>query len=158
MVQGVIAFEGFQVDNIVYNKLSSDQSENYSQVSPEFFIVKTENENDDQEFNIIMGVKIDDSEEEESSLPFTAEVIIRGFYTVNLEDASDNSIEDLHTFKLINGSAILYPYLRSVLTDISSKSSHNPIILPTINFTKFIESRDLDDLLVDSSNFQQLKK
>ncbi|MEY2195332.1 protein-export chaperone SecB [Neobacillus sp. BF23-41] len=160
MVQGVMSFEGYQVDSINYEKSNSNQNGNYTKLSPEFFIVKAEKENNDEHFNIIMGVKIDDSDKD-NILPFTAEVVVRGFYTFNTEDAVEHNIDDIddiHIFKLVNGSAILYPYLRSVLTDITSKSMHNPIILPTINFNKFITNRNLEDMLLDSSHYQDINE
>ncbi|MFZ2464672.1 MAG: protein-export chaperone SecB, partial [Caldibacillus thermoamylovorans] len=64
-------------------------------------------------------------------------------------------IEDLQKFKLINGSAILFPYLRSVLTDLTSKSKHQPVILPTVNFSKYITSKKLADLLLDSDFYEE---
>jgi preprotein translocase subunit SecB len=157
MVQGVISFEGFQIDSMSYEKNSGNQNGDYTKLSPDFFIVKADNETNDEKFNIIIGVKVE-GDDEENNLPFTAEVIIRGFYTLNVNEAAEHNIDDIHIFKLLNGSAILYPYLRSVFTDITSKSSHNPIILPTINFTKFIKSQSLEDMLLDSSHYQELKK
>lgn len=156
MVQGVMSFEGFQIDTINYERNSNSQNDDYSNISPNFFIVKAENEEKNEEFNIIMGVKID-SNEEENPLPFSTEVIIRGFFIFNQDEASEYEINDLHTFKLINGSAILYPYLRSVLTDVTSKSRHAPLILPTINFKKFISSEDINNMLLDSSYYQSIK-
>lgn len=152
MVQGVITFEGYQIDSINYEKDNQNENEDYSAVSPNFFIVKTENEEADGKFNIIMGVKIENNEEG-VVLPFNAEVVIRGFFIFNKDEASEYNIEDLHIFKLINCSAILYPYLRSVLTDVTSKSRHAPLILPTMNFRKFISSRKLEEMLLDSSYY-----
>lgn len=155
MVQGVISFEGYQVDNINYEKNNSNQKGDYTSFPPEFFIVKADKENNNQ-FNIIMGVKIDDSDAE-NILPFTAEVVVRGFYSFNTDDAKEYDIDNIHLFQLVNGSAILYPYLRSILTDITSKSMHNPIILPTINFSKFIHGRELEDMLLESQYYQDIE-
>ncbi|WP_165786781.1 protein-export chaperone SecB [Heyndrickxia camelliae] len=157
MVQGIMSFEGFQIDNMSYEKSSGNMNHDYTKLSPEFFIKLAEKENDSSKFNIIMGVRIID-EDGDNSLPFNAEVVVRGFYTLKVEDAEQHEIDDISTFKLVNGCAILFPYVRSALTDITSKSRHNPLILPTINFTRFIENRELDSMILDSSYYEDFNK
>ncbi|MFB5762242.1 hypothetical protein [Paenibacillus medicaginis] len=41
-----------------------------------------------------------------------------------------------------NTLAILFPYLRSTISDISLKANAEPIILPTINIVELIEERE----------------
>lgn len=58
-------------------------------------------------------------------------VKIRGYFLVN-EDLEEEEIKD---FLSQNGTAILYPYVRSVMSMVSSLDSEESILLPTINTT-----------------------
>ena len=41
----------------------------------------------------------------------------------------------------VNGTAILFPYLRSIITTITSSMGIQPIILPTMNIVKMIKEK-----------------
>jgi len=158
MIEGIIKFSGFRVEKISYNfkAMDSEISTEKASISPEFMLrlvhKATESEQDTKKFfNILFGVRVGFNEDE--NIPFSSEVVLRGFYRFSSEDAEGYEITDMNKFLLTNGCAILFPYLRAALTDVTSKSNHNPIILPTINFHKFIENRDIDELLLDSSRY-----
>ncbi len=52
------------------------------------------------------------------------------------ECIGESLIADLDGFGRINGAAIIFPYIREHITNISLKGGIVPIILPPINFTK----------------------
>lgn len=159
MVEGIIKFLGYRTEKISYNLkqivATNDDQKEAASISPEFMlhlINKTASTELEQVFfNVLIGVRIGFGVEE--MLPFSTAVVLRGFFRYDKEVAYENTYTDLNRFLLTNGSAILFPYLRSILTDITSKSDHNPIILPTINFHKFIENRDMEKTLLDSSKY-----
>lgn len=41
-----------------------------------------------------------------------------------------------------NATAILFPYLRSLISDVTSKGSRDPIILPPINVHEFLDNAE----------------
>ena len=88
--------------------------------------------------NIIIGIKY----EEEENHPFLMNLVIRGFFEI-----SERKF-------LINAFAILFPYLRSVITDIT-KASLIPIILPTINVQNLLEGK-LEYLELDYNKYREL--
>jgi len=45
-------------------------------------------------------------------------------------------IKDLDEFGKVNGAAIIYPYIREHITNISLKAGIGTIFLPPVNFTK----------------------
>lgn len=47
------------------------------------------------------------------------------------------SKESVEEFLSINGTAIVYPYVRSIISMVSSLDSNKAIVLPTINTTNF---------------------
>lgn len=52
------------------------------------------------------------------------------------EKIGDTSLNDLEQFGHINGAAIIFPYIREHLSNLSSKAGLGLIILPPVNFTK----------------------
>lgn len=55
----------------------------------------------------------------------------------------------------MNSSAILFPYLIFTLTDITSKSNHGPVVLPTFNFHTIVEDLNFKDLTLDSKEYKE---
>ncbi len=51
------------------------------------------------------------------------------------ECIGESLLTDLDEFGRINGAAIIFPYIREHITNISLKGGIGPIILPPINFT-----------------------
>lgn len=68
--------------------------------------------------------------------PFNLDLSITGYFKYD----SECSIEEVEKLILINGIAILFPYLRAMITTITSNSGYLPIIIPTININKLLNS------------------
>lgn len=78
------------------------------------------------------------NEKEES--PFDLSVSIVGFFELNSEGYEE---QDYINLLKVNAVAILYPYLRSIVTDITSKANaFNPLILPPMNFSSMLQEED----------------
>lgn len=52
------------------------------------------------------------------------------------EKIGDSPIEDLNEFGRINGAAIIFPFIREIITNITLKGGIGPIILSPVNFAK----------------------
>lgn len=80
-------------------------------------------------------------------------------FTNKVEDVTEVSIEvvmvgvfekygqsnlDLDTFGKINGAAIIYPYVREHVTNLSAKAGMGLIFLPPFNFTVKPEIKETD--------------
>lgn len=61
-------------------------------------------------------------------------VEILGLFDLDME----GSVKEIKDFLSVNGTAILFPYLRSIVSIVSSLDGDNSIILPTINTTGFV--------------------
>lgn len=70
--------------------------------------------------------------------PFSLEIVMIGFfkYEANLEK------EPLEKLLKVNATAILFPYLRSMVSNVTINSGFDPIILPVINVHKIFEKDD----------------
>ncbi|NLI72086.1 MAG: hypothetical protein GX361_05075 [Bacteroidales bacterium] len=74
-------------------------------------------------------------ENDNPTCPFTAEAAIIGYF-------SYKGNEDIALYQS-NGIALLFPYLRNLLSEITLKSNiFPPYILPAINVVKFLENED----------------
>lgn len=74
--------------------------------------------------------------------PLFIKVRVKGLFSIK-SDKDEISEEMVNQLYKKNSLAILFPYLRSLVTDLSSKGSEMPIILPTINIVSLIESENL---------------
>lgn len=52
------------------------------------------------------------------------------------EKIGDSHIGDLEEFGKINGAAIIFPFIREIITNLSLKGGIGPIILSPVNFSK----------------------
>lgn len=58
------------------------------------------------------------------------------------ECTGESQITDFDEFGKINGAAIIFPYIREYVTNISLRAGIGTIILPPINFTKMEKRND----------------
>lgn len=97
----------------------------------------------------IVGLGIELGDEKLEKVPHYIKARIIGMF----EFVSSETVpeEQIMQFYKVNAVAILFPYLRSLITDISSKGNAPAIILPTINIVALMEqieseTKKLDDI------------
>lgn len=87
---------------------------------------------------LIFGIELGDPDLEENSFYIKAKVA--GMFTLKVDESeSTEFVDDMYRK---NAVAILYPYMRSLVSDLSSKGSEEPIILPPINVAAMIEDNE----------------
>ena len=59
------------------------------------------------------------------------EAKLSGYFDINIK-------EDIEEYLVVNGTAILFPYLRSVVSMITSLDSSDAIVIPTVNVLELI--------------------
>lgn len=141
-VEGILTFNGYYAEDVRYFRKVDDQAQREHvdeklqiTLSPVFDFGVAVDPNDPHEANVILSVEF--KEEDNLLLPFYLLARIRGFFTVT-DGSADPSVCD-RIFR-VNAVAVLFPYLRSLVSDITSKCDYlSPIILPTINVTKLFE-------------------
>lgn len=72
---------------------------------------------------------------EENNYPFTLEVELLGFFEFDsdLEEATVRRMMEL------NGVTILFPYLRSTISNITSSAGVQNVVLPTMNIVNMLK-------------------
>ena len=126
-MEPTISLEKYEIEEITYSRIvdeSDFQSENL-QVS-----VKSGLTEDKKFGKVTLEAKFFDKEKNKK-----VSARISGYYTINVEEDSENYIA-------INGTAILYPYLRSAISMISTLDSQDAVLIPTINVLSILENQE----------------
>ena len=75
----------------------------------------------------------------EKGAPFNLQFTIDGYFEIE-KGMTD---EELAQFCKSSGVPILFPYIRSAVTDITKAANVDPLILPLINVRKIVEEPEL---------------
>lgn len=62
---------------------------------------------------------------------------VSGYFTINLESEQEN-------YLVVNGAAIVFPYLRSAISMVSSLDSSDAVLIPTVNILSLLEEQAKD--------------
>lgn len=132
-MKAMLQFNKFKVLEMVYR---CNFTTNFDEkISPVFSVEIGLNEENVREAIVQLGVEIGEQSEGDY-----LSVVIAGFFSFE----SDEKVEDdiICRYYELNGTAILFPYLRSVVSDLTSKGGDSPIILPTINIPSLLDSKE----------------
>ena len=125
-MEPVLQFEGYQIEKIIYEKNIETPDENNINVE-----VSTGLNSEKDRGKVELSIHVLESNENRK-----LEISLVGFFTFsNVDD--DKKTEIL----AINGPAILYPYIRSVASMVTSQDSSPAIILPTVNTINFFKNK-----------------
>lgn len=129
-------FDNYKVDGISYNlnpkfKHQEPVDLNFSlQVCVEFDTAPLKGE---------VGIRAVIFENaQENNYPFSLEVVLTGFFSTE----NDMAPEKFHDFCKVNGVTALFPFLRSIIADITRVANQEPLILPLINIRNLIEQQE----------------
>ena len=124
---------GYSVDKMsfILNKSFKMEPNHRIQVKPHFNRDITKR--DQHSFILTLSISFDDYKED---IPFYLDVQISGVFNVeNWEN------EPALTVSKLNGTAILFPYLRSLVTTITANANVPPYILPITNPAKLFQDK-----------------
>ncbi len=62
---------------------------------------------------------------------------VSGYFTINSESEQEN-------YLVVNGAAIVFPYLRSAISMVSSLDSSDAVLIPTVNILSLLEEQAKD--------------
>lgn len=137
-----LIFNGYRVENIKYICNDDFKIEEENNIIPRFGFALINSENNTKEYNVIIGF----SYTEEHNQPFLMEAVVRGFFELGSKE--DKNI-------LYNAFGILFPYVRSLITDMT-RYSLVPVVIPTVNIMNEIEN--LEKIYLDSEKYVSPKK
>ena len=85
---------------------------------------------------VILQCKLFDENSESDKYPYFLSIEVVGTFGIEMEPDEDSAKRLLE----MNSVAILFPYLRSMITNITASSGVPPVILPPINVYKLMKN------------------
>ena len=126
----------FEEDNVEEDNVEEDNvEEDNVDIKPRILFKLSVNNDNNKEAIVGLGIEFGDIEMKNAPIYVKARVL--GEFVIN-EMEQDLSEEQIIAFYKRNGVAILFPYLRSLVSDLTSKGSETPIIIPTMNVAAMV--------------------
>lgn len=127
-------------DNYVVNRLSFSvvpgfkvKEDDVFDLSPQFNrIIEKLNEN---EYKVTLDLQLGGDTQ---PLPFNIDISISGIFITS-------DVDNPEEYLRINASAILFPYIRSLLTMLSTLAALPPIVMPPINFCAMLSDQESNE-------------
>lgn len=132
-VTSVITFEGYTVKRLSFTPkkpASATEDDTCVGFSPVFERKIKWNKDGDCRVSLTATVGQPDD-----NMPFIATASIVGQFKVPDAEKANELME-------VNGTAILYPYLRAVMTQLTSAANVPPVYLPIINLVEMLKVKD----------------
>ncbi len=125
-MEPAISLEKYEIEELLYSRKLDDSDSELKNLQVELESGLT---TDEKNAKVTLRAKFIDSD---SSRKVTA--TINGYFNVNVD-------ENIHEFVIVNGSAILFPYLRSAMSMVSTLDSEDALLIPTINVLSLLEKK-----------------
>lgn len=152
MFSGVLKFNGYNVEkfNYIRNNSKDTNSNEPVSLSPQIMFKIVLKKDNPLKSNVLIGVRLG---YDDNVLPFKVEAVVKGYFELEGEETTE--LDSIYKFYLQNGTAILYPYLRAIVTTLTGTGNYQAIILPTVNFYKLIENSDLEEILLPNEMYEE---
>lgn len=132
-IESVLKFNKYIVNNIIFK--NNKDFEEHKDLTIDLAIKhQVKEDNGRMEVNLITSVF---KNAKENNYPFEIEVDITGYFEIKDKD-------DKIDFKP-NAIAILYPYVRAIISNYTVNANVFPVIIPAINVNKLIEEQSKKD-------------
>ena len=133
--KSILNFDGYSVDSIRFVKKEIELKEGEVVDLDHSFSREIQCDQESKEYTVTLGIEIGTAKD--SKMPFELTLEISGHFSIDANDLANSDI-------LIkqNTVAILFPYLRALITNITSNANVSPIFLPTLNIAKLFEDNE----------------
>lgn len=127
----VINFLGYSVNKMVLEQKSSVVQNKQDKIKvKQHFNVRYNVQ--DNKANVILSYNVD------KDSPFKLEIELVGHFSFNIDEDMGN--KGFNYYLQTNAVAIMFPYLRQVLTTLTTlTNTMTPVILPTINIAELLK-------------------
>lgn len=131
-INSFLRFENYIADSIVFKNnpnFEGDEIEVKFNIDSDINVI-------DKGKGMLVSLEVDIFENAtKNNYPFEMSVSLIGYFTMQGEE------DDIIRYKR-NAVAILYPYIRAIVTNYTANANVNPLVLPTINVNKLIEEKN----------------
>lgn len=135
-IESVFQFDSYQVEKIVFNlNPDFDGSKIGERIPLSHSIEVVLSITDDlRHGKVTLNSRVFENAGEKN-FPFSLDVSLTGYFTTQGVMTKD----DLTRFVEINGTAALFPFLRSAVADVTKTANIQPLMLPLVNIHNLIE-------------------
>lgn len=131
-IQSKLIFEDYIVNKVeLINNLNCDRDK----IEIEFDINSEVEFTNENEFLLKLSIDIF-KDAEKNNYPFSLKVEFVGIFSV--EDVNEEEKKD---YAEKNSVAILFPYVRALVTNYTAASNIDPLILPPINVVNYLKNK-----------------
>ena len=123
----VIQFKRYEVEKINYIILNEDESTK----SKMKFLVSGALSDDSEVGVVTLDISLPQKEQKRK-----IDVIISGYFTFREDLTSD---KEKHQYLGVNGTAILLPYLRAIVSMVTVLDKNESIVFPTLNVSELMK-------------------
>ncbi|WP_398573992.1 protein-export chaperone SecB [Staphylococcus equorum] len=139
-MQSVMRFESFRILEIEYKFVEEMEKDNLT------FEVKTSNieiDNINESHDLLIKLEMKDKNKDKS---YNRKIVVAVQGKFSFENNENSDIKEMENLLRINGTAILMPYIRTLLSNLTAfDNSTDHILLPTINVNSLLEDSKKED-------------
>ena len=89
-----------------------------------------------------LKVLVEVSTPEDTTLPYAFRVGYEGVFFLEAEETERRpSAEEVQRIGFVNCGAIVYPFLRAFVADLTMRATGQPLLLPPVNFVKLFRRK-----------------
>ena len=134
----IFEFKGYTINNLIYSKSKIEGME-FTNPDENLELDASHGFTDDFSKGKL-GLKVQLASKENDSFLI---IDVDGFFDINPDllkddEGNDRDISDVYHIFIVNATAIVYPYLRSIVSMVTGLDNSNNIILPTINLRNLL--------------------
>ena len=126
----MLIFEKYVVDKVIFER---NNEFDFNQKAKIEFSIDKYTEKTDNKIKVTLSTKVFENAKQ-NNFPFEMEVIITGFFSV------ENNLKEINLEP--NAVAILYPYIRSIVSTYTANANVNALILPAINVNSLFDKKE----------------
>lgn len=124
-MDAVISLERYEIERLLYSRILDEHKDKQDDLQIELNVYLTE---DKKKGKVAISAEYTDVD----SIKMVS-ATINGYFEINVETDGEN-------YLATNGVAILFPYLRSAISMISTLDSDDAIVIPTYNVLNLIDN------------------
>lgn len=130
MEKPVINFQKYEIKEYFFKRKEIDDAQS-EHPEPDFELSVTPGVTPDfSDGKISVNVNFENED-------ISVKLIVEGFFELNKEVSK----EKLEEYLVVNGTAIVFPYIRSMISMLTSLDSEKAILLPTINTNNLLDNK-----------------
>ena len=124
-MDAVISLERYKIEKLLYSRILDEHKDKQDDLQIELNVYLTE---DKKKGKVAISAEYTDVD----SIKMVS-ATINGYFEINVEADGEN-------YLATNGVAILFPYLRSAISMISTLDSDDAIVIPTYNVLNLLDN------------------